>query len=66
MEQVQKISRNVSKQIKPWISSSSSSEIPYDSGGKAGVTATLSSSDESRLLVARPPRYNFGFLLFIY
>ncbi|KAF2287103.1 hypothetical protein GH714_038192 [Hevea brasiliensis] len=50
MEEVEKFFRNISK------SGDSSSETPYSFSGKGGVTTALSSSDQSRALITRPPR----------
>ncbi|CAN0839517.1 hypothetical protein LINGRAHAP2_LOCUS2591 [Linum grandiflorum] len=56
MEGLQNFVRNVSKEIQ---SATSSSEKPYDIGGKLGAatTASISSSaNHSHVLMARPPR----------
>ncbi|KAL5572303.1 hypothetical protein UlMin_021900 [Ulmus minor] len=55
MEGLQKAIRNFTKDAKSGSSSSSSSSFE-NSRLNEGLTAALSSSDQSRVLLARPPR----------
>ncbi|CAK7352322.1 unnamed protein product [Dovyalis caffra] len=53
MEGLQKFVRNISKDSKP---GTSLSENAYNLSEKVGFTSALSSPDQSRVLITRPPR----------
>ncbi|OAY27002.1 uncharacterized protein LOC110604284 [Manihot esculenta] len=53
MEWAQKKFPHIFKDLK---AGTSATESPYNFSGKGGVTTALSSSDQSRVLMTRPPR----------
>lgn len=67
MEKLQKFVLKFSKgSSETGNSSPSFSERPYSSSGNGGLTAALSASDQSRVLITRPPRYFHCFIIFFF